>query len=74
MEVFGDFLCPHVCNKLGHITRKGEEREGVLVSVFPSSGQGVEWGIKEKENDSTPMMSVLNEIKIICLAVAAVIF
>lgn len=73
MEVFGDFLCPHVCNKLGHITRKGEERGGAGFCI-PSSGQGVEWGIKEKENDSTPMMSVLNEIKIICLAVAAVIF
>lgn len=40
-------MCPHVCNRLGHITIKGEEREGVLVSVFPSSDRGVEWGIKE---------------------------
>lgn len=62
-----------MCNRLGHITIKGEERGGCWLLYFPPLTREWTGGIRN-DNDSTAMMSVLNEIKIICLVVAAVIF
>lgn len=49
MEVFGDFLCPHVCNRLGQVTMKEEGRMGILFYVFfPPPGHRKGKGIKKK--------------------------